>query len=113
MKVQSSSSRLVLALVAAASAAALTGCYVVPTNQYPTPQPVHVQIQSPPVQVTPQPPASVTFAARLYPSNDLAQSYGLQSAVVTNDMNGRGTFSVNINGEFFTGEGTRVVSSVH
>ena len=54
----------------------------------------------------------MTFAARLYPSNDLAQTYGLQSAVVTNDMNGRGTFSVSINGEFFTGEATRVASSV-
>jgi hypothetical protein len=52
-----------------------------------------------------------TFSARLYPANDLAQAFGVQSAVVTNDMKGRGTFSVNINGEFFTGEATHVANS--
>ena len=57
------------------------------------------------------PPVPLTFAARLYPSNDLASSYGMVTAVVTNDLNGRGTFSTNINGESFTGEGTRVAGS--
>ena len=32
-------------------------------------------------------------------------------AVVTNDMNGRGTFTTNINGESFTGEATRIAGS--
>ena len=53
----------------------------------------------------------MTFAARLYPSNDLASSYGMVMAVVTNDLNGRGTFSTHINGESFTGEATRVAGS--
>jgi hypothetical protein len=86
-----------------ASAAALTGCYVVPI------QPPHSQPST--VYVTPAPPASVTFAARLYPANDMASGYGMLGAVVTNDLNGRGTFTTNINGESFTGEATRLAGS--
>ena len=63
---------------------------------------------APPV---PAPLLPVTFAARLYPANDLASSFGVVSAVVTNDLNGRGTFSTNIHGESFTGEATRSASS--
>ena len=90
-------------LAAAASAAALTGCYVVPI------QPPHSQPAA--VYVTPLPPASVTFAARLYPANEAASSYGMVGAVVTNDLNGRGTFSTVINGESFSGEATRLAGS--
>jgi hypothetical protein len=98
------SSRTALALGAVASAALLTGCYVVLVNHYPPPsQPVPVQI--------PTAPTPVTFAARLYPSNDLASAYGMVSAIVTNDLHGRGTFSTNIAGESFTGEATRVAGS--
>ena len=111
MKVHSSLSRIsssrlsrLLAIAATiASSAALTGCYVVPI------QPPHSQPAT--VYVTPPPPASVTFAARLYPANDAASSYGMVGAVVTNDLNGRGTFTTNINGESFTGEATRVAGS--
>jgi hypothetical protein len=53
----------------------------------------------------------MTFAARLYPANDIASAYGMVSAVVTNDLNGRGTFNTAINGESFTGEATRVAGS--
>ena len=85
------------------AAASLTGCYVVPINPQPqTPATVYVPTA---------PPAPVTFSARLYPSNDLASSYGMVSAVVTNDLNGRGTFSTAINGENFNGEATRANSS--
>ena len=94
--------RLALAGVIA-SAAALTGCYVVPI------QPVGAY--PPAVQGPVAPPAPVTFAARLYPANDAASGYGMVSAVVTNDLNGRGTFSTNIGGESFTGEATRVAGS--
>lgn len=93
------------ALTAATAAALLTGCYVVPVNHYPPQaQPVPVPVQIPA-------PAPVTFAARLYPSNDLAAAYGMVSAVVTNDLHGRGSFSTNINGEHFTGEATRLAGS--
>jgi hypothetical protein len=88
-----------LAASLAGATLALTGCYVVPV------QPQHVQ--GPTVYVPTAPPAAVTIAARLYPSNDLASSYGMISAVVTNDLNGRGTFSTAINGENFIGEATR------
>ena len=95
--------RCFISVGAVASAAGLTGCYVVPI------QPHYSQPGA--VYVTPAPPASVTFAARLYPSNDAATSYGMVGAVVTNDLNGRGTFSTVINGESFTGEATRVAGS--
>lgn len=86
-----------------AGVTALTGCYVVPI------QPPHQQPAT--VYVAPPPPASVTFAARLYPANDAAASYGMVGAVVTNDLSGRGTFTTNINGEIFTGEATRMTGS--
>ena len=87
-----------------AAAATLTGCYVVPI------QPPYAATPAA-VYVAPMPPASVTFAARLYPANDAATAYGLVGAVVTNDLNGRGTFTTNINGESFTGEATRTAGS--
>ncbi len=90
------------------AAAALTGCYVVPVQPSHTQGPVVYAHTAPP---PPAPPAPVTFAARLYPANDLASGVGMIGAVVTNDLNGRGTFSTNINGESFTGEATRAVGS--
>lgn len=64
------------------------------------------------VYVTPSAPApsTMTFAARLYPANDVAAAYGMVNAIVTNDLNGRGIFTTNINGETFNGEATRVGS---
>ena len=105
-------SRRVALLGAVAASAVLAGCYVVPLNQQGYPQ----AGQSQPVYSTPQAlplpaPSPVTFAARLYPANELAQRYGLIGAVVTNDLNGRGTFTTNVNGESFSGEATRVAGS--
>ncbi|EJL83584.1 hypothetical protein PMI15_02597 [Polaromonas sp. CF318] len=97
-------SRRTALAAAVLGATALTGCYVVPV------QPNHPPVTST-VYVTPAVPASTTFAARLYPANDLARGYGMVGAVVTNDMNGRGTFTTNINGESFTGEATRIAGS--
>lgn len=94
--------RIRLTLLAGAAAVAATGCYVVPVH--PAPQ-THV------VAVPAPAPAPVTFAARLYPANEAAAEYGMQQAVVTNDLNGRGHFSVNIRGEQFTGEATRGAGS--
>jgi hypothetical protein len=97
--------RLAALSAALLSAAALTGCYVVPI------QPGQMQAPSTAIYVPPAPPVSMTFAARLYPANDAASSYGMVGAVVTNDMNGRGTFTTNINGESFVGEATRLAGS--
>lgn len=100
------SRRGLLGVVVAAGVVTVSGCYVVPvhphTGQVATPAPVVLPVA---------PPAPVTFAARLYPSNDLASAYGMVSAVVTNDLHGRGTFSTAINGESFTGEATRKAGS--
>ncbi len=94
-----------------AGALSLTGCYVVPIQP---PYSQNGSQQGSTVYVPPAPPmpaAPMTFSARLYPSNDIASSYGMVMAVVTNDLNGRGTFSTNINGESFTGEATRTAGS--
>ena len=91
------------AVGALATATLLTGCYVVPIQPPGSyPPPAHGPVLA---------PAPVTFAARLYPANDLAAAYGMVSAVVTNDLNGRGSFSTAIHGENFTGEATRVAGS--
>jgi hypothetical protein len=95
--------RRVALLGAAIGVSALAGCYVVPI------QPPQAQGQPAAVYITPNPP--MTFAARLYPANETASAYGMVNAVVTNDMNGRGTFSTTINGESFSGEATRLVAS--
>jgi len=87
------------------AAAVLTGCYVVPIHP--------ANVPAPAVYTTPAAPSSLTFAARLYPANDAASAYGMVGGVVTNDLNGRGTFTTNINGESFTGEATRTSRSSH
>ncbi len=93
-----------------AGALSLTGCYVVPIQPYSHNGSQHGStVYAPPAPPMPAPP--MTFSARLYPSNDIASSYGMVMAVVTNDLNGRGTFSTNINGESFTGEATRTAGS--
>lgn len=91
---------LQLAAFAGLATAGLTGCYVVPLQ----PQPTVVHMPAPP-------PSPLTFSARLYPANDAAAAYGAVTAVVTNDLNGRGHFSTNISGESFSGEATRVAGS--
>ena len=101
--------RMLLALGGAAAAAALSGCYVVPINPAPG-QPGYVPPPAP-VVMPAAPPAPVVFTARLYPANDQAVRHGMVGGVVTNDLNGRGTFNANIQGESFVGEATRKAGS--
>ena len=101
----SRASRVATLTAALIGTAALTGCYVVPI------QPGQPHVPAAAIYVPAAPPASMTFAARLYPANDAASAYGMVSAVVTSDLNGRGTFSANINGESFVGEATRLAGS--
>jgi len=105
MSTSTRTTRLFLVAGAIAVAAALTGCYVVPLQ----PQPAMVHVAPSP----PAPPVPVTFTARLYPANDAATVYGTVIASVTNDLNGRGYFTTNINGENFTGEATRIGKAAH
>lgn len=98
--------RVARVLGVAAGVAMLSACYVVPVNQHPGYYPPTSQV------VLPAPaPQPVTFAARLYPANDLATSYGMVNAIVTNDLNGRGNFNTTISGESFVGEATRKAGS--
>lgn len=91
------------ALIAVVS---LAGCYVVPINPH-TGQVVPLHGTT----VVSAPAVPLTFAARLYPANDLASGYGVVNATVTNDLHGRGTFHTTINGETFIGEATRKAGS--
>jgi hypothetical protein len=102
MKINSSLVRVSAVSAVVAVSAALGGCYVVPVQPATTTTVVHT---------APPAPAPVTFTARLYPANDVASSYGVVMAVVTNDLNGRGHFSTNIGGEAFSGEATRAAGS--
>jgi len=94
----------VLAICAvAASAVLLSACYVVPVQPAPA-----TTVVVPPAPV---PAAPLTFTARLYPANEAAAAAGMVTAVVTNDLGGRGHFSTNIGGESFSGEATRTAGS--
>ena len=104
-----SKNRILLALGVATAAAALSGCYVVPINPAPG-QPGYVPPAAP-MAMPAALPAPVVFTARLYPANDLAVRHGMVGGVVTNDLNGRGTFNANIQGESFVGEATRKAGS--
>jgi hypothetical protein len=99
-------STLKLATLAAASAAALSACYVVPVNQYP-------QGHTPAMSATAMPaaPTQVVLTARLYPANDVAAPYGLLNGTVTNHLNGRGEIVVVQADELYRGEATRDVSN--
>lgn len=89
-----------------ATVATLAGCYVVPIDPR-----TGQAVVAPNAQVVAAPALPLTFPARLYPANDLASSYGMINATVTNDLNGRGSFSTSINGESFSGEATRKAGS--
>jgi hypothetical protein len=104
MKIVSASFRTLQLATAGTVLSVLAGCYVVPM------QPASAPSTTVMVPV-PMPPQPMTFSARLYPANELATSYGMVAAVVTNDLNGRGHFSTAINGESFSGEATRVAGS--
>jgi len=101
MKIPSTSIRVLSAAVLGVATAGLAGCYVVPVQ----PTPI---VSSP---IVPPAPVPVTFAASLYPSNDVAAPYGRVGASVTNDMNGRGHFTTQIGPEVFHGEATRVAGT--
>lgn len=88
------------ACIAGIAGSMLSGCYVAPYN----PPPSHAST----VIVSPAPP--LQFTARLYPANDGATRFGVVLASITNNLNGHGTFSVNLDGESLTGEATRTAN---
>lgn len=59
--------------------------------------------------MAPELPLSMT--ARLYPANEAATPYGMLTANVTNQLNGKGQFTVSVAGEQLQGEATRTAGS--
>ena len=115
-------SRVTTSAIAAAVAAALAGCYVVPidprTGQaYPiNPHSAQAAQQNPVTVITPPPlvatPAQPSvLSARLYPLNPQANKGGLLTAVVVDNNTGRGSFSLSYLGDTLQGESTRVDAS--
>jgi hypothetical protein len=98
--------------------AALSACVVVPVDPKTgqtyghAPQPQVVVVQQPAASPahTPAPAAPLwtTVSARLYPVNDTARGAGLLQATVIDNGVGRGSFTVNYQGQALQGEATRV-----
>jgi hypothetical protein len=59
-----------------------------------------------PLPITPAAP--LTYTARLYPINDIANRAGMLTAVVTDGQGGRGAFTLTYLGDAMHGEATRV-----
>jgi len=105
--------------LAAAIAASLSACYVVPMNPDGSPawQVLPAGVAPPPVSAPvvvtaptapPPPPIASSYQARLYPMNDIAAQGGQLVATITDLHTGRGVLSMNMAGEFMSGEATRV-----
>ena len=106
-------------IVLAATAAALSACYVVPMRSadgtvyyehYPLP-PTGTPLPPPAAAPAPGMPGAqmpAVLNARLYPSNEAAAAGGVITGTVTNLMTGKGRFQVILLGEVLTGEATRV-----
>jgi hypothetical protein len=95
---------LALTVLAVLGATSLTACYVIPLDHNARPSNVAYAPLPTPVSVAPQP---ASLIARLYPSNDAASPFGILIGQVVNNLNGRGSLTVNMGGEQFTGEATR------
>jgi hypothetical protein len=95
--------------VASCASTALAGCVVIPLNPDGTPAYPAAAAVSPPV-VVPASPAPQQISVRLYPANDVASATGVVGGQVTNYLNGRGTFMLNVGGETLSGEATRSAS---
>jgi len=61
-----------------------------------------------PAPLPASPAAPLTYTARLYPINDIANRAGMLTAVVTDGHGGRGAFTLNYLGDAMQGEATRV-----
>jgi hypothetical protein len=106
-------------LLAVVSSALLSACYVVPMNPDGTPAwqylPPAAAATRPDlayaaaVPVAPAgPPMPATYQARLYPMNERAAQSGQLVATITDLHTGRGMLTMNLDGEYLSGEATRV-----
>ena len=115
----SASRRFSLAVLAAATATSLVGCYVVPidprTGQaYPLTNNTASNANGGGITVINPAPATPiqpnVLTVRLYPVNPQANKGGLLSAVVIDNNAGHGSFTVPYLGDTLQGESTRVDS---
>jgi len=108
--------------LAAAVAAALSACVVVPVDpRTGQPYPVHthdafgqpnpVTVITPPAPAAGVAPQPSVLSARLYPLNTQANKGGLLTAVVVDNNTGRGSFTMAYLGDTLQGEATRVDAS--
>jgi hypothetical protein len=106
-------------LLAVGVGIALSACYVIPMNPdgspawqyFPPPAGAPAPVAGPVVVVPAAPagpPTPVTYQARLYPMNEQAARSGQLLATITDLNTGRGMLSMNVGGEYLSGEATRV-----
>jgi len=101
----------VSSLIAIALAgAALSGCYVVPLNQYPNGANTPVY-NGGGAAIVPIAAYRPNFTARLYPANDAAARQGGVTGVISNPEQGHGQFTFALGGEMYAGEATRTPNS--
>ncbi|MCB1852899.1 MAG: hypothetical protein KDI83_19365 [Gammaproteobacteria bacterium] len=93
--------------------ALLSGCYIIPMDQYGnpvypgpyTPAGSSTETQSGSVAERAGP---ITLSVRLYPNNEIAAETGIVSGAVTNMLTGKGRFVLTYKGDTYSGEATRV-----
>lgn len=93
-------------IAAAIITAALSGCVVVPVDQY-QPSPRAPGLYGSHAAIVPISALRPVYTARLYPANDAASRMGPASGVITNPEQGHGQFTFALGGETFSGEATR------
>jgi len=98
---------LKISAVIAITAATLSGCYILPANQYPN-GPGANNAGAVVVPIGAYRPA---FSARLYPGNPVAAKLGGVTGNISNPETGHGEFTFNLGGEQFAGEATRTPNS--
>jgi len=106
-------SKKLSSVVAVTVAALLSGCYVMPLNQYPggAPHGSYSHSNSGGLALVPVAAYRPVFTARLYPGNPAAARVGGVSGVISNPEQGHGEFSFTLGDEQFVGEATRSPNS--
>ena len=107
--------RIGSAATALAASVALAACVAVPVDTrtgqliWPPSNPTAPrEAAALPAPMPLAPTAPLTYTARLYPINDIANRAGMLTAVVTDGHGGRGSFALSYLGEAMQGEATRV-----
>ncbi|MES2019174.1 MAG: hypothetical protein V4484_21985 [Pseudomonadota bacterium] len=98
---------LKISAVVAITAATLSGCYIVPANQYQN----ATGLNNSGALLVPAGAYRPAYLARLYPGNPAASRLGSVTGNISNPEQGHGEFTFNLGGEQFAGEATRTPDS--